>query len=228
MQTLRIGVVHQGTEKVWQYVQPLRDAGATVEVLDWRDERDPVADAAAFDGHVLCGGDDLPGRYFGEPSHPAITLDDPARDRYELLLCRELLRRRAPWFAVCRGMQVMAVAAGGTLHQHVPDLGLAVEHRGGVRHAVRVLPDAPLLDGIAEPAIVNTYHHQSVRAVSAPLRVVALSEDGLVEAVAGPGTCALGVQWHPEREGNSHGLGVELFAAFVRALGAQVSVARRA
>lgn len=218
MDAPRIGVVDQGTDKVWQYVTPLRRAGATVEILDWRTRTDPAADAQRFDGYVLCGGDDIPGHHFGQESHPEIELDDPRRDEYELVIARALLQRRAPLLAVCRGLQVLAIAAGGDLHQHVPDLGLVVEHRDGATHSVRLVDDCRLakLAG-ARQGIVNTYHHQSVDSPGQGLAVVARSADGLVEAVEGGGRFCVGVQWHPEREGNGPGLGPELFHALVRA-----------
>lgn len=218
MDAPRIGVVDQGTQKVWQYVTPLQEAGATVEILDWRTAPDPRSDAQRFDGYVLCGGDDIPGHHFGQASHPEIELDDPRRDAYELAIARALLERRAPLLAVCRGLQVLAIAAGGDLHQHVPDLGLAVEHRGGVTHPVRLAPGSQLAElAGATHAVVNSYHHQSVGSPGSDLRVVARSDDGLVEAVEGPGRFCVGVQWHPEREANGPGLGPELFRALVRA-----------
>ena len=217
MDAPRIGVVDQGTDKVWQYVTPLREAGATVEILDWRTRTDPASDAQSFDGYVLCGGDDIPGHHFGQDSHPAIELDDPRRDEYELAIARALLERRAPVLAVCRGLQVLAIAAGGDLHQHVPDLGLTVEHRGGGTHLVQLVAGSALaeLAGALE-VDVNTYHHQSVDSPGRDLTVVARSADGLVEAVEGPGRFCVGVQWHPEREGNGRGLGPELFRALIR------------
>jgi putative glutamine amidotransferase len=217
----RIGVVHQGhEEKLEAYVRRCETAGAGTEVLFW--DGDPEADAARFDGLVLCGGDDVDARRFGEENHPTVELADPRRDEYELRIVRAAAGRGVPLLGVCRGGQVMNVALGGTLIQHVPELPGALPHRGGARHEVDLVEGTLLRTLVGRPrASVNSFHHQAAGRVAPPLRVSARSADGVVEALEGtPGRPFLvGVQWHPEREGNDEPLAQGLFDAFVRAVG---------
>ncbi len=216
-----VGVVDQGTEKVQHYVACIEAAGGRAEVLGWRGGRDPFRDAEAFDAYVLCGGDDIDAAHFREPNHPRVTLDDPRRDAYEIAFCRRAAVLGVPLLAVCRGAQVLNVALGGTLVQHIPDLPGAGRHDGGVRHTLRLAADSHLvrLRGASQESLaVNSYHHQAVGRVAPALRSTAWSEDGCIEAVEGPGPFLVGVQWHPERDGNDGALGADLFGALLDAV----------
>lgn len=213
----RVGVVDQGKEeKLRPYVDAIRDAGADVTVLRWTTPEQAERDARSFDALVLCGGDDVDARNWGETTHAACRLVPPERDAYEIALVRAAARDGVPVLGVCRGCQVMNVALGGTLEQHIPDVPGRVEHREGTSHGVELLPDTRLAR-VAAGGTVNSYHHQAVGRVAPPLRVAARSEDGGVEAVEGEGAFFVGVQWHPERTGNGPGLGRELFSALVEA-----------
>jgi len=219
MRSPRIGVVHQGhEEKLGAYVERCRRAGAETEVLPW--DGDPEADATRFDGLVLCGGDDVDPRRFGEEVHPTVELADPRRDDYEIRIVRRAAEAGVPLLGVCRGGQVMNVALGGTLVQHVPDLPGALRHRGGTRHEVEFVPGTALhaLAG-RDRAEVNSYHHQAAGRVAPGLRVSARSSDGVVEALEGDPVAGflVGVQWHPERDGNDEPLAQGLFDALVEA-----------
>jgi putative glutamine amidotransferase len=217
MRTVRLGVVDQGNEEKREaYLQRCRAAGADVEVIPW--DGDPAMDVARFDGLVLCGGDDVDARRFGEENHPSVKLVDPRRDAYELALVREAASRGVPLLGVCRGAQVMNVALGGTLVQHVPEVEGAFEHGGGARHEVR-LQDGTRLRSLAgrDRAGVNSFHHQAVGRLAPGLRAAAHSGDGVVEAVEGDGPFLVGIQWHPEREGNDEPLGQGLFDALAEA-----------
>ena len=216
----RIGVVDQGTEKVRQYVEPLRKCGAEVEVLYWSGNRDPAADVGRFDALVLCGGDDIDARRFGEETHPKAVLDPPQRDEYEIELARLATAAAVPLLAVCRGAQVLNVALGGGVDQHIPDTPGRGEHADGAIHEIRIAEDSLLqrLNGSGgRRAKVNSFHHQAVGRPGPGVRVVARSPDGVAEAVEGPGPFCLGIQWHPERDGNQAPMGLELFRALVRA-----------
>lgn len=226
MADIRIGVVDQGREeKLAPYVNCCAAAGAVVEVLRWHGV--PEDDVVRFDGVVLCGGDDVDARRWGEANHPAVELADPGRDEYEIRFVRAAVAQGVPLLGVCRGAQVMNVALGGTLTQHVPDLGGAVRHGGGTRHPVQLLPGTELRRiANADRATVNSHHHQAVGRLSPRLRVSARADDGLVEAVEGvAGTAAflVGIQWHPEREGNDACVGARLFESLVRAAGARAA-----
>jgi gamma-glutamyl-gamma-aminobutyrate hydrolase PuuD len=219
MSKVRIGVVDQGREeKLQPYLDALLAAGAEVAVLRWREPEGAAKDAAAFDGIVLCGGDDVDARRWGEENHPTVELVPAVRDEYEIAMVREAAERGVPLLGVCRGCQVMNVALGGTLVQHIPDVPSAGAHQDGVRHEVDVVAGT-LLGGLGARGAVNSYHHQAIGRLAPSLRVTARSADGMVEAVEGPGAFCVGVQWHPERTGNDEPFGRGLFRAFVLAAG---------
>ncbi|MCA9285368.1 MAG: type 1 glutamine amidotransferase, partial [Phycisphaerales bacterium] len=156
----------------------------------------PVACAAESvrrcDAIVLTGGDDPIMEAFGRPTHPQATTVDPARQAFELALLRALdADADKPVLGICLGMQMMALHAGGDLHQHLPEtLPTHAEHWGRMHHAVR---------GSLGSGTVLSHHRQAV-ADAGRLAVVASAPDGVIEAVADAGRrFYLGVQWHPER-----------------------------
>lgn len=167
-----------------------------------------TADLAAFDGLLLAGGGDVdPARYGGGPQHPAVYGLDPVRDEQELTLAHAALDAGVPLLAICRGMQVLNVALGGTLHQHLPDLSGIDLHghptgQSSVVHDVKVPEGSRLAAACGREVLrCTSHHHQGVDRLADGLEAVAWSGDGLVEAVelddpAGP--WVVGVQWHPE------------------------------
>jgi putative glutamine amidotransferase len=180
---------------------------------DWRAET-----LGWLDGLVLSGGPDLdPARYGHEP-HPAAGRPRPERDAAEFALLEAALALDLPVLGVCRGAQVLDVALGGTLHQHVPDVvgGAGHQPRPAVfgRTDITVEPGSVLHGVVGDTTTVQCYHHQSVDRLGRGLRVVATSADGVVEAVELPGArFVLGVQSHPEQEIED----VRLFTALVDA-----------
>jgi len=216
---VRVGIVDQGTDKVAHYVAGIERAGGAGIVIDWRIERDAAQDARTFDALVLCGGDDPPGHYFGQDDHPSITLDDPRRDVYELALCREIAAHAVPTLAICRGAQMLNIALGGDIDQHLPDVPGRSVHSGGVRHALRLAEESWLARLAPSPGHrpnVNSYHHQAVGRVAPGLRATAWTDDGAIEAVEAPTGFLVAVQWHPEREGAEAPCDQTLFDALVR------------
>jgi putative glutamine amidotransferase len=184
------------------YARPLEAAGALPLQLPY------LADAAAAldvaDGVLLGFGSDIdPARYGGAP-HPAMTPHSARRDAFELELARAALDAGLPVLGICRGMQGLNIARGGTLVQHLPDV-TALGHRQRhdlyePTHPVTVEADSLLdrLGGAREPD-VNSFHHQAVARLGAGLEVAAHAPDGIVEAVWDPAASfSLGVQWHPE------------------------------
>jgi putative glutamine amidotransferase len=131
---------------------------------------------------------------------------------------RAAVEHGVPLLGVCRGGQVMNVALGGTLEQHLPDVPGRGAHGDGASHEVLVEPDTLLARVARSPrGMVNSYHHQAVGRLSSKLRVAARAPDGGVEAVEGPGPFCLGVQWHPERQGCDEAFGQALFRGLVHA-----------
>lgn len=152
---------------------------------------------------VTAGGDIEPSRY-RQPAAPHVAHIDPARDDFELALVKAALESGLPILGIGRGHQLVNIALGGTLFQHVPDLTTTLhdvpERATGEVHTVRVATGSLLAAVVGTTSIgVNSLHHQVVELAGAGLQVVARSEDGLIEAVEGLGDLrVLGVQWQPE------------------------------
>lgn len=165
-----------------------------------------------LDGLILAGGVDVDPASYGAPRHERTVGTSPERDAFEIALARRALERQLPLLAICRGMQVLNVALGGTLHQHVPDVVGHEEHRRvlgsfeGNGHDV-VLDEGSLAARAAGETRHATlsHHHQGVDRLGEGLVATGMSTlDELVEAVEAPGCrWALGVQWHPEADERS-------------------------
>lgn len=158
-------------------------------------------------GLVLTGGEDVEPRRYGQEPHPKLGATNPDRDRMELAAVRGALDRDLPVLAICRGMQLLNVALGGTLYQDLPtDLDGDLLHEqeapvGDGWHSARVDPASRLASIFDETQLfINSFHHQAIREPGDGLRPVAWAEDGVIEAVEGPDhQWVFGVQWHPER-----------------------------
>ena len=157
-------------------------------------------------GVCLSGGPDLDPETYEERPHPELGPIEPDLDRFELELARQADERGLPILAICRGMQALNVARGGSLHQHLPDRpGVTIDHRqrepgDHAVHDVTVAAGSRLarLMGCREAA-VNSFHHQGVHQIGNGLRAVAWSPDGVIEGLEAPARdFAVGVQWHAE------------------------------
>jgi putative glutamine amidotransferase len=160
---------------------------------------------AALDGLVLSGGSDLDPALYGAEPHPETSLVRAGRDRAELALLQAALERDLPVLAICRGSQVLNVALGGDLCQHVPDVVGHENHRAipGVfsEHPVEVDPASRLAAIVGTRATVKSHHHQGFERLGAGLRIAAHADDGTIEALeASDRRFALGVLWHPEED----------------------------
>jgi putative glutamine amidotransferase len=180
-------------------------------------------------GLVLTGGEDVDPAHFGAERHPATGPANGLRDSIELALAREAAARHMPTLAICRGVQVLNVAMGGTLVQDIPSaLRTPIEHdaegeRGSRVHGVSIDAGSRLAEIVGSREITtNSFHHQSVDRVAAGLRTVATSPDGVVEAVECDDRAwwAVGVQWHPEElTATPENWDRRLFEAFAEAVG---------
>jgi putative glutamine amidotransferase len=187
-----------------RYLEAVRTAGGLPVIL--APVRTGAVDALLdrLDAVCLSGGPDLHPHHYGAPEHAELGPTEPELDRFELALARRAMARGLPILAICRGMQVMNVARGGTLHQHLPDLGGEIDHRQSVAqatgHEVQLLADSRLAKLLGRPRLkVNTYHHQGIDELGDGLRVVGHSWDGVAEAIESISTqFAFGVQWHAE------------------------------
>jgi putative glutamine amidotransferase len=197
--------------KIEDYRQSVLHVGGEVRIVDaaMTVER-ALADAG---GLMLTGGDDVAPSRYGERAHAAIVEAEAGRDEFEIGIVREARARKLPIFAICRGVQVLNVACGGTLVQDIPS-----QINGALNHILAVPPNSPyslahevwvekdsLLSTLmydrltADTCEVNSRHHQAVKDVAKGFRVSATAPDGVIEAIEDPGSrFCLGVQWHPE------------------------------
>ena len=159
-----------------------------------------------IDGVCLPGGPDLQPSTYGEEPHPELGPTEPRVDAVELALVRAADRRGLPILGICRGMQALNVARGGTLHQHLPDVvGSHLQHRqtghgSETTHCVETAPRSRVRAALGGPRLeVNSFHHQALHKLGQDLAATAWAQDGTIEAVEGPGErMVLGVQWHAE------------------------------
>jgi len=198
--------------KLEDYRQSILHAGGEPRVVD---PSMRIEDAlAGIDGLLLTGGDDVAPTRYGEAPHPAVVEAEAARDEFEIALVQAARERRLPILAICRGIQVLNVACGGTLVQDIPS-----QVPGAGAHSLTVPPSEPyslaheiwlekdsLLSKLmserlndADTCEVNSRHHQAVRSLAPGFRVSATAPDGVIEAIEDPSApFCLGVQWHPE------------------------------
>jgi putative glutamine amidotransferase len=210
--------------RVPKYQRSLERAGADVEVLLPGAVSPHVLDH--LDGLLLIGGGDIDAKEFREENHPKVHHVDKNRDQMELNLTREALHRGIPVFGICRGVQVMNVALGGNLIQHIPDeIRTSIVHddsesvRHNLVHEVSIRKDSRLHQIIGKDRVgVNSFHHQSIKDLGKGLIATAWSDDGVVEGIELPGPrYFLGVQWHPEEFIDHGAIFHELFESFVEA-----------
>jgi putative glutamine amidotransferase len=206
-----------------EYVDAVRRAGG-IPVLIPPGEAQVGALVEWLDGLILTGGPDVdPDHYDGLP-HKMIYGIDPERDEMELALARLVAAQDQPTLCICRGAQVMNVALGGTLVEHLPDMvGEQVPHRDPrsiwAVHPVQVEADSHLAEVLqtTNPA-PNSWHHQAIRHPAPSLRVVAHAPDGAIEAAEKPNhPWLILVQWHPEATAMSDPTQQRLFDALIEA-----------
>jgi putative glutamine amidotransferase len=190
-----------------QYFDSVTASGGIAVLLPPQPEPDAAAAAVleGLDGLILTGGLDVDPSLYGAERHPLTDPARPDRDAWELALFRGAEERRMPVLAICRGLQLVNVARGGTLHQHLPE-ALGTERfriGGGVFATNEVVVDqgSRLAELVGAGGLdVHSYHHQGIDQLGAGLVATARTDDGLVQAFESDGDgYVLGVQWHPEQ-----------------------------
>jgi putative glutamine amidotransferase len=198
--------------KIEDYRQAVLHVGGEVRVL--APDIDVTEALSSIDGLLLTGGEDVAPARYGEEPHPSVVDVDVDRDAFEVALVEGARKKGLPIFAICRGIQMLNVACGGTLVQDIPtDVHGSLEHRLAVPpHESYTLAHEVWLEGdtllarlmserlsSADACEVNSRHHQAVKTVAPGFLVSATAPDGVIEAIEDPAVpFCLGVQWHPE------------------------------
>jgi putative glutamine amidotransferase len=209
------------------YLASVERSGARPRVLEVSESPRTVLET--LDGLLLTGGGDVDPVFYGENRHQSVEDAEPGRDEFEIDLARRAMEQDLPILAICRGAQVLNVAAGGTLVQDIPtvvetDLSHSItEPKNRVAHDIEVAADSRLhsaLGGAVDASCacrVNSRHHQSVGRLGQRLVASATAPDGVIEGIEAPdATFCVGVQWHPENFWRT-GEFKPLFDAFVEA-----------
>lgn len=218
-----------------RYVRVLANGGAVPWLIPLLqdDETTLRLTYERLDAIFLTGGVDVDPRHYGEERHKDCDRSDPARDWAEIRLVRWALQDRKPILGVCRGIQVINVACGGSLYQHLPEQWPTdVKHdwfptptnpsRDYLAHSIRVDLASRLGYLLGENAVpVNSMHHQGIKQLARELKASAFAPDGLIEGVeSGNGQYLVAVQWHPEELADAHVPQRRLFTDFIEAASA--------
>lgn len=207
-----------------EYGEALLLAGAVPLVLV--QTKDPVvieAQMALIDGLLLTGGVDVAPLFYGEEPHAQLGWVDADRDAYEFSLLRQAEELQKPVFGICRGIQVINVAFGGSLYQDLSQVeNCQLQHRqkasrDSVSHSVDIIKGTYLAKLFGEKSMVNSFHHQAIKKIAPGFKVSAFSPDGIVEGIEREGAhFVLGVQWHPEHLVQKHANMLGLFRSFIK------------
>lgn len=217
------GVCEPAAWSVWKmeavlapanYVKAVQRAGGLAVIIPIDDAKEQTAQEilSRIDGLMLLGGVDVHPSNYGEEPHPTTTDSIIQRDQFELALLHEAIRADKPTLAICRGMQLLNIAFGGTLTQHLPDQLGHNEHRRhlgtfeNIDHDVKPIAGSTLVEITgSQPFSVKSHHHQGISKLGNGLKATAkATSDDLIEAIELPAkNFVLGVQWHPEAEERS-------------------------
>jgi putative glutamine amidotransferase len=232
MPTPTIGVTR--CSRLDDYLRAVEQSGARARVLEVSDS--PRAVLKEVQGILLTGGGDVDPVFYGEDRHESVDDAEPGRDEFEIDLARRAMTEDVPLLAICRGAQVLNVAAGGSLVQDIPSsVGSELTHsvsepKNADCHDIAVVRGSKLSSALGAAVAascscrVNSRHHQSVGRLGAGLVASATAHDGVIEAIEAPAsTFCLGVQWHPENFWQT-GEFTPLFDAFVAAARSRITV----
>ncbi|ALS38142.1 putative glutamine amidotransferase [Enterococcus rotai] len=209
------------------FVTAVQNAGGLPIILPIGAEETAAAYISKIDKLLLAGGQDISPDFFGEEPHPKLEETNRNRDLFELALIKEAIKQHKPIFAVCRGMQLINVALGGTLYQ---DLSLytdwTIKHGQQptqpqfATHSIQIEEDSTLYQVFGQTYRVNSYHHQAINTLASSLKITAKSADGIVEGIEAIDASQrlLGVQWHPELRYEVDSKEFKLFDYFVNQL----------
>ena len=208
------------------YVDSVLGAGGLPLLIPVMDKKEALRTAlAACSGLILTGGQDMSPLHYGQEPEKGLGEVSEARDDYDLALYGLAKDMGLPIFGICRGMQVINVAQGGTLYQHLDDEGsFTLKHlqeasRDQVSHSVTLVPGSRLHDLLGDRIQVNSFHHQAIRDLAGGFRVSVTSDDGVIEAMEAldmDKEKILAVQWHPEELTKTRPEMAALFGYFIQ------------
>ncbi|MGB7594423.1 MAG: gamma-glutamyl-gamma-aminobutyrate hydrolase family protein [Erysipelotrichaceae bacterium] len=178
------------------YVEALRKAGADPVIVLPQPRAELMKHLGDLDGVLIPGGWDVHPKQYGEEIAGSEGMDDVI-DALDIDLVQLAHDHGIPVFGICRGLQVINVALGGSLFQDIPTMIENAHNHSHVTHAVFIHPASRLAAFMPKEVNVNSFHHQAIKRLSPLLNSAALSDDGIIEAIEGDGIVA--VQWHPER-----------------------------
>ena len=204
-----------------KYYQSVQAAGADAIMLPPGDTDTCNRYLSLIDGLLLPGGEDIDPRFQDEDPHPKLGLVNPMRDSYELEMAKLAYEKSIPILGICRGIQVLAIALGGKVHQDISNIQ-KIKHsqeapRWATCHKVSLDKKSHIADWLkAETVFTNSFHHQAVNEVPQDFKVTGKTSDGIIEVIESLGeSFALGVQWHPEETAHCDKASENLFKGFV-------------
>jgi putative glutamine amidotransferase len=209
------------------YHKAVVSAGGLPIVIPYTNPELAIETLKLCDGVILSGGEDVDPQFYGQEPHPQIGPTIPERDLFEITIVKHVIENNIPLLAICRGVQILNVALGGTLIQDIPSqVEQCIKHaqiveRSRDSHGVTILEDSQLFQIFGTNKLrVNSLHHQALDVIADDLRVVAYSSDGIVEAVEykQPSTFTVGVQWHPESMASTNPYMKSLFTEFIKSI----------
>ncbi len=204
------------------YVEAIKNAGGVPILLPIVSSQDIEEQLAMIDGLMVIGGCDVNPLLYNQNPLPLLGETDYPRDRYEISLIRKASQKKIPTLGICRGIQVMNVAFGGTLFQdlsYTPQktfLHMQKERRECASHLIHIREESFLYSIFKEKAYVNSFHHQAIDQLGEGLQTIAFSEDQVVEAIEHEFLPMWGIQFHPESMSASDQKMQEIFNKFVK------------
>lgn len=227
----KIGIIVCGLKENRQfvsdaYIQAIKYIGALPIILPMVKSKEVITDYVNLcEGFLFCGGADITPLLFGEEPAMGIGETNYELDLFQIRLMQFVLKSKKPVLAICRGMQVLNVACGGTICQDLQLLDEVINHmqtsssRQDISHKVTFVPDSKLYHIIGSFAFTNSFHHQVIGTLGEHLIASGHTGDGVIEAIEIPShPFAVGVQWHPENMYKSSDNMRQLFHAFLRAV----------
>ncbi len=213
------------------YAEAVASLGGLPSFLPNLDPTLAKAYIASADGLLLSGGADFDPHLYNQAPHPELGMVGESRDLFEIAAYHAAKEKGIPILGICRGIQAINVAEGGSLHQHIPALEHIHQHRqqtidGSLFHKVTLEPSSALAQAFAASSIrTNSYHHQAIKDLAADFKIVAKTDDGIIEAIEHSSAPILGVQWHPEMSFARYPEQIAPFQVFMKAVQKQTQLA---